>query len=43
MRLTCVVIELLNSAWGDRLFTLAQTAAVVFLILHYRGDTFIGT
>ncbi|KAM7374210.1 hypothetical protein PAMP_006883 [Pampus punctatissimus] len=30
-------------AWGERLFTLAQTAAIVFLILHYRGDTFTGT
>lgn len=40
--LTRVLIELLDSAWGDRLFTLAQTAAIVFLILHYRGDTLIG-
>ncbi|XP_035521906.1 mannose-P-dolichol utilization defect 1 protein-like [Morone saxatilis] len=29
-------------AWGERLFTLAQTAAIVFLILHYRGDTLTG-
>ncbi|XP_045894973.1 mannose-P-dolichol utilization defect 1 protein-like [Micropterus dolomieu] len=29
-------------AWGERLFTLAQTAAIVFLILHYRGDTLKG-
>lgn len=29
-------------AWAERLFTLAQTAAIVFLILHYRGDTFAG-
>ncbi|KAM4545919.1 mannose-P-dolichol utilization defect 1 protein-like [Odontesthes bonariensis] len=26
-------------AWAERLFTLAQTAAIVFLILHYRGET----
>ncbi|XP_028451825.1 mannose-P-dolichol utilization defect 1 protein isoform X2 [Perca flavescens] len=26
-------------AWGERLFALAQTAAIVFLILHYRGET----
>ncbi|XP_030602685.1 mannose-P-dolichol utilization defect 1 protein-like [Archocentrus centrarchus] len=29
-------------AWADRLFTLAPTAAIVFLILHYRGDTIQG-
>lgn len=29
-------------AWADRLFALTQTAAIVFLILHYRGDTLIG-
>ncbi|XP_054482223.1 mannose-P-dolichol utilization defect 1 protein-like [Anoplopoma fimbria] len=29
-------------AWSDRLFTLAQTAAIIFLILHYRGDTLTG-
>ncbi|XP_068457454.1 mannose-P-dolichol utilization defect 1 protein-like [Clinocottus analis] len=29
-------------AWAERLFTLAQTAAIVFLILHYRGDTLTG-
>ncbi|XP_070839712.1 mannose-P-dolichol utilization defect 1 protein-like [Chaetodon trifascialis] len=29
-------------AWGERLFTLAQTAAIVFLIMHYRGDTRTG-
>ncbi|XP_037605326.1 mannose-P-dolichol utilization defect 1 protein-like [Sebastes umbrosus] len=29
-------------AWGERLFTLAQTAAIVFLILHHRGETLTG-
>ncbi|XP_029375090.1 mannose-P-dolichol utilization defect 1 protein-like [Echeneis naucrates] len=29
-------------AWADRLFTLAQTAAIVFLILHYRAHTLTG-
>ncbi|KAI3373130.1 hypothetical protein L3Q82_006455 [Scortum barcoo] len=29
-------------AWSERLFTLAQTSAIVFLILHYRGDTLRG-
>ncbi|XP_040006176.1 mannose-P-dolichol utilization defect 1 protein-like isoform X2 [Xiphias gladius] len=29
-------------AWAERLFTLAQTAAIVFLILRYRGDTLRG-
>ncbi|XP_070700241.1 mannose-P-dolichol utilization defect 1 protein-like [Pempheris klunzingeri] len=29
-------------AWAERLFTLVQTAAIVFLILHYRGDTLTG-
>ncbi|XP_059207727.1 mannose-P-dolichol utilization defect 1 protein-like [Centropristis striata] len=29
-------------AWGERLVTLAQTAAIVFLILHYRGETLTG-
>ncbi|KAL6098896.1 uncharacterized protein ACO6RY_17934 [Pungitius sinensis] len=29
-------------AWAERLFTLAQTAAIVFLILHYRGHTLSG-
>ncbi|XP_056267319.1 mannose-P-dolichol utilization defect 1 protein-like [Pseudoliparis swirei] len=29
-------------AWGDRLFILAQTAATVFLILHYRSHTLRG-
>ncbi|XP_069572491.1 mannose-P-dolichol utilization defect 1 protein-like isoform X1 [Brachyistius frenatus] len=29
-------------AWAERLFTLAQTAAIIFLILHYRGDTLRG-
>uniref|UniRef100_A0A3B5L979 Mannose-P-dolichol utilization defect 1a n=1 Tax=Xiphophorus couchianus TaxID=32473 RepID=A0A3B5L979_9TELE len=26
-------------AWAERLFTLAQTATIIFLILHYRGET----
>uniref|UniRef100_A0A1A8QJL0 Solute carrier family 66 member 3 n=2 Tax=Nothobranchius rachovii TaxID=451742 RepID=A0A1A8QJL0_9TELE len=29
-------------AWADRLLTLPQTAAIVFLILHYRGETLRG-
>ncbi|XP_073335422.1 mannose-P-dolichol utilization defect 1 protein-like [Pagrus major] len=29
-------------AYGERLLTLAQTAAIVFFILHYRGDTLRG-
>ncbi|XP_026184113.1 mannose-P-dolichol utilization defect 1 protein-like [Mastacembelus armatus] len=29
-------------AWAERLFLLAQTAAIIFLILHYRGDTLRG-
>ncbi|XP_068188009.1 mannose-P-dolichol utilization defect 1 protein-like [Antennarius striatus] len=29
-------------AWGERLFTLVQSAAIVFLILCYRGDTLKG-
>ncbi|XP_033506835.2 mannose-P-dolichol utilization defect 1 protein-like [Epinephelus lanceolatus] len=29
-------------AWGERLITLIQTAAIIFLILHYRGETFKG-
>ncbi|KAM3850611.1 mannose-P-dolichol utilization defect 1 protein-like [Diretmus argenteus] len=29
-------------AWGERLFTLLQTAVIGFLILHYRGDTLRG-
>ncbi|XP_008300819.1 mannose-P-dolichol utilization defect 1 protein-like [Stegastes partitus] len=29
-------------AWAERLITLAQTAAIVFLILHYRGNTLAG-
>lgn len=40
--LKCILLELFNSAWADRLFTLAQTVAIVFLILHYRGDTVRG-
>lgn len=40
--LKCISLELFNSAWADRLFTLAQTVAIVFLILHYRGDTVRG-
>lgn len=34
--------ELLYSAWAERLFSLAQTAAIVFLILHYRGENLKG-
>ncbi|KAK5624153.1 hypothetical protein CRENBAI_002459 [Crenichthys baileyi] len=30
-------------AWAERLFTLAQTATIVFLILHYRGETLKGS
>lgn len=29
-------------AWAERVFGLVQTAAIVFLILHYRGDTLKG-
>ncbi|KAM4547136.1 mannose-P-dolichol utilization defect 1 protein-like [Fundulus diaphanus] len=29
-------------AWAERLFTLAQTATIVFLILHYRHETLKG-
>uniref|UniRef100_H3D2H8 Mannose-P-dolichol utilization defect 1a n=1 Tax=Tetraodon nigroviridis TaxID=99883 RepID=H3D2H8_TETNG len=29
-------------SWGERLLTLAQAAAVVFLIVHYRSDTVKG-
>ncbi|KAK5887380.1 hypothetical protein CesoFtcFv8_015985 [Champsocephalus esox] len=29
-------------AWGERLITLTQTAAIVFLILYYRGRTLTG-
>ncbi|CAG5875075.1 unnamed protein product [Menidia menidia] len=29
-------------AWADRLLTVAQAAAIVFLILHYRGETLKG-
>ncbi|XP_029304815.1 mannose-P-dolichol utilization defect 1 protein-like isoform X2 [Cottoperca gobio] len=29
-------------AWGERLITLVQTAAIVFLIMHYRGETLKG-
>ncbi|PWA22723.1 hypothetical protein CCH79_00001998 [Gambusia affinis] len=31
------LFELLHSAWAERLFTSAQTATIIFLILHYRG------
>ncbi|XP_034746626.1 mannose-P-dolichol utilization defect 1 protein-like [Etheostoma cragini] len=41
-----VVYALANNfplfAWGERVFALAQTAAIVFLILHYRGETLKG-
>uniref|UniRef100_A0A3Q0QTX7 Uncharacterized protein n=1 Tax=Amphilophus citrinellus TaxID=61819 RepID=A0A3Q0QTX7_AMPCI len=36
------LLQLFISAWADRLFMLAPTAAIVFLILHYRGDTIQG-
>lgn len=39
----CVLPELLHSAWGERLLMLVQVAAIVFLILHYRGKTRRGT
>lgn len=42
-RLTCVFLVLLYSAYAEKLLALAQTAAIVFLILHYRGDTLRGT
>ncbi|XP_054611758.1 mannose-P-dolichol utilization defect 1 protein-like isoform X2 [Dunckerocampus dactyliophorus] len=29
-------------AWGERLFLTIQTSVIVFLILHYRGDTVRG-
>ncbi|XP_043997449.1 mannose-P-dolichol utilization defect 1 protein-like [Gambusia affinis] len=29
-------------AWAERLFTSAQTATIIFLILHYRGETLKG-
>ncbi|KAF3840715.1 hypothetical protein F7725_006577 [Dissostichus mawsoni] len=29
-------------AWGERLITLSQTAAIVFLIVYYRGQTLTG-
>ncbi|KAM3602120.1 uncharacterized protein V6R79_024700 [Siganus canaliculatus] len=29
-------------AWGERLITLAQTAVIILLIFHYRGDTLKG-
>uniref|UniRef100_A0A3Q2YP80 Mannose-P-dolichol utilization defect 1a n=1 Tax=Hippocampus comes TaxID=109280 RepID=A0A3Q2YP80_HIPCM len=29
-------------AWGERLFLTIQTTMILFLILHYRGDTFRG-
>ncbi|XP_071316559.1 mannose-P-dolichol utilization defect 1 protein-like [Trachinotus anak] len=41
-----VVYAMINNfplfAWAERLFTLAQTAAIVFLILHYHADTLTG-
>uniref|UniRef100_A0A3Q2EA23 Mannose-P-dolichol utilization defect 1a n=1 Tax=Cyprinodon variegatus TaxID=28743 RepID=A0A3Q2EA23_CYPVA len=42
--LSCPVIYATASnfpffAWAERLFTLAQTATIVFLILHYRGQS----
>ncbi|AWP00187.1 putative mannose-P-dolichol utilization defect 1 protein-like [Scophthalmus maximus] len=42
-----VVYAVANSfplfAWAERLFTLAQIAAVAFLVLHHRGKTATGT
>ncbi|XP_026225723.1 mannose-P-dolichol utilization defect 1 protein-like [Anabas testudineus] len=29
-------------AWAERFLTLAQTASIVFLVLHYRGETLTG-
>ncbi|KAK2828516.1 hypothetical protein Q5P01_019550 [Channa striata] len=29
-------------AWAERIFTLAQTVAIIFLILHYHGETLKG-
>ncbi|XP_017287436.1 mannose-P-dolichol utilization defect 1 protein-like [Kryptolebias marmoratus] len=45
--LSCpVVYAVANSfpffSWAERLFILAQTATIIFLILHHRGETFKG-
>ncbi|XP_022618307.1 mannose-P-dolichol utilization defect 1 protein-like [Seriola dumerili] len=41
-----VVYAVANSfplfAWAERLFTLAQTVTIMFLILHHRADVFTG-
>ncbi|XP_067347515.1 rhodopsin kinase GRK1b isoform X2 [Channa argus] len=29
-------------AWAEKIFMLAQTVAIIFLILHYHGETFTG-
>lgn len=34
--------ECLHSAWAERLFTLAQTVAIVLLILYHRADARTG-
>lgn len=36
------VLEPLCSSWAERLFMLAQTAAIIFLILHHRGHAVKG-
>lgn len=38
----CVSLIPLSSSWGERLLTLTQSAAVVFLIVHYRSNTVKG-
>lgn len=40
--LNFVSLVLFSSSWGERLLTLAQSVAIVFLILHYRGKTMKG-
>ncbi|XP_038134614.1 mannose-P-dolichol utilization defect 1 protein-like [Cyprinodon tularosa] len=45
--LSCPVIYATASnfpffAWAERLFTLAQSATIIFLILHYRGQSLKG-
>lgn len=42
LMLNFVSLVLLSSSWGERLLTLAQSAAIVFLIVHYRGKTMKG-
>lgn len=38
----CASLTPLSSSWGERLLTFAQSAAVVFLIMHYRSRTVKG-